>query len=89
MRTRAQRYLGIVALSTQLASCFLFGGQGTHHGQQSALGNVRTYTDSDVITGVTSTPTAIYVATLRGVIKYPLAGGEARRMTTEQGLPDN
>ena len=91
MKSHALRSLGIVALSVQLsAGCSLFGGnRNTTNAHASALGNVHTYTDSDVVTGVTTTPDAIFVATLRGVIKYPAAGGEPRRMTTEQGLPDN
>jgi hypothetical protein len=89
MTSRTARLLCLIALTTQTACPLLRGGHATTPSSQGAVGAVRNYTDSDVVTGVAATPTEVFVATLRGVMRYPLAGGNGTRLTTREGLPDN
>ncbi|MDP3275036.1 MAG: hypothetical protein Q8Q09_07550 [Deltaproteobacteria bacterium] len=51
---------------------------------------LRLFTDSDTVLGASAGSVELYVATLRGVVRYPLSGqGEARRNTVSDGLPDD
>jgi hypothetical protein len=51
---------------------------------------LRLYTDSDTVTSAGAGSVELYVATLHGVLRFPLSGqGEVQRNTVAQGLPDD
>jgi streptogramin lyase len=51
---------------------------------------IKLFTDSDSVTGAAAGSVELYVATLRGVLRYPLDGrGEPQRNTVANGLPDD
>jgi len=52
-------------------------------------GPVRVFTDSDFINDVASAEGFVYVATERGLLKYPATGGTPARLTTRDGLPSD
>lgn len=80
---------GLLALSNGCASPQR-GGAGTGNTPNSQVGNVRNYTDSDVINGVAVSDTNVFVATARGVLRYRTAENNAvTRYGTRQGLPDS
>ncbi len=54
-----------------------------------AAGPVRIFTDSDFINDVASAEGFVYVATERGLLKYPATGGAPTRLTTRDGLPSD
>jgi hypothetical protein len=86
MLIRTFGLLGLVAVSA-VSTCLGAGGSGATRGTDASP--VRNFTDSDVITGVANSPTDVFVATLRGVLKYPSAGGTPARFTRRDGLPDD
>lgn len=52
--------------------------------------SVKLFTDSDTINGAAAGTVELYVATMRGVLRYPLDGrGEPQRNTVANGLPDD
>jgi hypothetical protein len=55
----------------------------------AAQGPVRVFTDSDVITDIAASERSLYVATGRGVLQYPIAGGSPTRSTHHDGLVDD
>ncbi|MDB4931255.1 MAG: Hybrid sensor, partial [Myxococcaceae bacterium] len=55
----------------------------------NASGPVRVFTDSDFINDVASAEGSVYVATERGLLKYPATGGTPTRLTTRDGLPSD
>jgi ligand-binding sensor domain-containing protein len=88
---------GYLALTVALgfsSACSLFHRSTTPQANGTATADraraAHLYTDSDVVTGVASTPTAVFVATAtRGVLRYPIDGGQPSRMTVHEGLPDD
>lgn len=85
MLLRTVGLLGLVAISS-VSTCF--GSGSNRPTTRSTLNSpVRNFTDSDSITGVASTTADVFVATLRGVVKYPAAGGTAVRYLERDGLP--
>ncbi|MDP3278043.1 MAG: hypothetical protein Q8Q09_22850 [Deltaproteobacteria bacterium] len=87
MLIRSIGVLGLASLSA-FSTCFGAGGRGTtaRAGENSPI---QTFTDSDVITGVTQSATDVWVGTQRGVLKYPANGGNPVRFTTRDGLPSD
>ncbi len=88
MFARTARLLGVLALAAPL-SCS--STQTTVNTAQSGAsqGPVRVFTDSDLITDVAASDQTLYVATYRGIVTYPVAGGEHARITHHDGLPDD
>ena len=86
MLIRTFGLLGLVAVSA-VSTCLGLGGGGAPRTTDAPP--VRNFTDSDVITGVANSATDVFVATLRGVLKYPAAGGTPARFTRRDGLPDD
>ncbi|MFO0559733.1 MAG: two-component regulator propeller domain-containing protein [Polyangiales bacterium] len=87
MLIRTVGLLGLVAISTA-TTCLGSGNTNTPR-PSGELAPVRNFTDSDVIMGVATTTTDVFVATQRGVLKYPAAGGSPARFTDRDGLPSN
>jgi hypothetical protein len=87
MLIRTVGLLGLVAISTA-STCFGTGNTNTPR-PRGELAPVRNFTDSDVIMGVANTTTDVFVATQRGVLKYPTAGGTPARFVERDGLPSN
>lgn len=87
MLIRTVGLLGLVAISTA-TTCF-GSGNTTPSRPSSELSPVRNFTDSDVVMGVAATDRDVFVATQRGVLKYPASGGIPVRFTDRDGLPSN
>lgn len=85
MIVRAVGLLSLVAISWA-STC---SGGAAHRPTPGSTLNapVRSFTDSDVVTGVATTTTDVFVATQRGVLRYPASGGLPARFGERDGLP--
>ncbi len=79
--------LAALALSALPLSCS--SARVRPNAEGNAAGPVRVFTDSDFINDVASAEGSVYVATERGLLKYPATGGTPTRLTTRDGLPGN
>ena len=93
MELRPLHAFGCLA-SALLLSCGAFFGHHTENASASGAPNaavtgIKTFSDSDVVMGVVEANHNVYVATLRGVLRFPSAGGDPARLSSAQGLPDD
>ena len=88
MFSRSARLACVLALSAPL-SCSSSRSSINNPQGGAAQGPVRLFTDSDVITDIAASEQSVFVATGRGVLQYPAAGGAATRMTHHDGLVDD
>src|SRR5438046_1732556 len=86
MTRRSARLLLALALAAP-GSCFLF--HSNNSGEQHSGPAIHTYTDSNAVRGVAMSSDSVYVATERGLLKYPVAGGEPVRISHADGLPSD
>ncbi|MEZ4410153.1 MAG: hypothetical protein R3A52_27300 [Polyangiales bacterium] len=87
MSSRSLRTTLVVALALAPLSCASSRSRTANLAGQSLHGPVRTFTDSDIVHDVAATEGAVWVATDRGVLRYPAAGGAPTRLGTLEGLP--
>ncbi|MFO0608076.1 MAG: hypothetical protein U0324_33235 [Polyangiales bacterium] len=88
MAPRTARLLAALALAAPL-SCSSSQSSVNNPQAGAAQGPVRVFTDSDVVADIAASEQTLYVATGRGVVQYPAAGGPATRATHHEGLVDD
>ena len=86
MPRRYARLYVLLALAAP-ATCSIFQSHPTTPAASSSQGPVRRFTDSDQVSDVAASEAHVYVATYRGVLKFPAAGGAPARLTHTDGLP--
>ncbi len=87
MKLSNRSALAALALAALPLSCS--SARARPNADGNAAGPVRVFTDSDFINDVASAEGFVYVATERGLLKYPATGGTPTRLTTRDGLPGN